>query len=354
MEMLQPFFASLTGEQRTASGSFNPEIAQLYSKAWSAALLRNVLRRGRVGSPQPAPRRARSDASYPSSDSSWLCTELEVGVAVATLDGALEAIAAIRRRGHHPVVIKQALGLAGGNAIRLFEPELLESHRRWIEKAVANRRQLVVEPWLERVQDFSVQLEMAPDGLNLCGYTGLLTDGKGQFQGNWAAPKFERRMPPSVIELFAAPPDIATRLHALYADIAVLLEAELRRVGFVGPVGIDAFVYRTQAGECWLKPIVEINPRYTMGRLTVELMKHVAPGSYGHFRLVSRKQAQAEGGEDFVAYARWLTGKFPLRLEGEPVSKIREGALCLNDPTQAQVVLATFQVSRTSWDKEGA
>ena len=40
VEMLQPFFASLTGEPRTASGSFNPEIAQLYSKAWSAALLR--------------------------------------------------------------------------------------------------------------------------------------------------------------------------------------------------------------------------------------------------------------------------------------------------------------------------
>jgi hypothetical protein len=27
--------------------------------------------------------------------------------------------------------------------------------------------------------------------------------------------------------------------------------------------------------------------------------------------------------------------------------KIREGALCLNDPAQAQVCLATFQVSRT-------
>ena len=88
VEMLQPFFASLTGEQRTASGSFNPEIAQLYSKAWSAALLRNLLRPGRTGSPLPAARRARSDAPYPSSDLSWLCTELEVGVTVDTLDSA--------------------------------------------------------------------------------------------------------------------------------------------------------------------------------------------------------------------------------------------------------------------------
>jgi hypothetical protein len=188
---------------------------------------------------------------------------------------------------------------------------------------------------------------MAPEGLKLCGYTGLLTDAKGQFQGNWAAPKFERRLPASVIARFPAPPDLATRLPALYGDILALLEVDLRRVGFVGPVGIDAFVYRTGVGECRLKPIVEINPRYTMGRLTVELMKHVAPGSHGCFRLVSRKQAQAAGSGDFVTYARTLTERLPLRLAGAPVAKIREGALCLSDPTQAQVVLATFQVSRT-------
>jgi hypothetical protein len=35
-------------------------------------------------------------------------------------------------RGHHKIVIKEALGLAGGNALRLFEPEL-ETHRRWLE-----------------------------------------------------------------------------------------------------------------------------------------------------------------------------------------------------------------------------
>jgi hypothetical protein len=36
--------------------------------------------------------------------------------------------------------------------------------------------------------------------------------------------------------------------------------------------------------------------------------------------------------------------KFPPQLEGEPVPKIREGAICLNDPARTQVCLATFQV----------
>jgi len=95
------------------------------------------------------------------------------------------------------------------------------------------------------------------------------------------------------------------------------------------------------------KPIVEINPRYTMGRVTVELMKQVAPGSHGLFELVNRSRIQAEGFDDFVAFAGSLTQRFPPRFAGEPVPKIREGALCLNDPAQAQVCLAVFQVSRT-------
>jgi hypothetical protein len=83
-----------------------------------------------------------------------------------------------------------------------------------------------------------------------------------------------------------------------------------------------------------------------MGRLTLELMKHAAPGSSGAFRLVNGAQLRALGVADFSSYARELTKKFPLRLEGEPVAKIREGALCLNDPAEAQVVLSTFQVGR--------
>ena len=72
--------------------------------------------------------------------------------------------------------MKEALGLAGHNAIRLWEPELLESQRRWLARAVREGRSVVVEPWLERVLDFSVQLEMSAAGLKLCGYTGLVND----------------------------------------------------------------------------------------------------------------------------------------------------------------------------------
>jgi hypothetical protein len=328
--LLAPLFANVTGETRTASQRFNEPIARLYSKAWSASFLKRILAR-RHSEEGPA---------------SWLCTEDEVGVAVDTLEGALEAIAVIRRRGHHRIVAKEALGLAGQNAIRLWEPELLVSQRQWLARALQNGRQVVIEPWLEREADFSVQLEMEPRGLKLCGYTGLINDRKGQFQANYAEVNFARRIPSKVTALFSEVPDSSRQFQRLYDDIFSRLEVDLRNAGFVGPLGIDAFVYRTAEGGYRLKAIVEINPRYTMGRVTVELMKQTCPGSHGVFRLVNGAQLRAEGFADFPSYANALSERFPLRLEGEPVPKIKEGVICLNEPGEAHVCLATFQVSR--------
>jgi hypothetical protein len=348
VKLLEPLFAQSASGAGAANQYFNDGIARLYSKGWSADFLRKVLERwgGRSetaalgAEPQSLPDAAAAEG--------WLCSEQEAGRVVDTPESALRAIAAIRDRGHHRVVVKEAYGLAGHNAIRLWEPELLPAQRQWLVHALRNgRQQLVVEPWLERELDFSVQLEMGPGGLKLCGYTGLVNDRKGQFLANWAEADYGRCLPARVAPLLSVDADVSGLLQRLYGKSFSLLEAELQRVGFTGPVSIDAFVYRTPRGECQLKPVVEINPRYTMGRLTVELMKRACPGSCGLFRLVSQGQAREEGFADLPAYAHSLRERLPLRLEGAPIPKIRQGAVCLNDPERAQVCLATFEVSPT-------
>jgi hypothetical protein len=243
--------------------------------------------------------------------------------------------------------VKESFGVAGSNAMRLFEPEILPTQKRWLANAFTHKRELVVEPWLERLLDFSVQLEMSERGLKLCGYTGLLNDARGQFIANFAESHHHKRIPAKIISLFHEPPDISQRMLDFYGEVFAALEAELRRVEFTGPIGIDAFVYRDTNGATKLKPIVEINPRYTMGRVLVELMRQTCQASFGKFQLVNSPLLRAAGFENFQTYARWLAEKFPLQLEGEPVSRIREGALCLNDPATAQVCLAVFQASRT-------
>src|ERR1019366_9365734 len=355
-ELLKPVFASVTGEKRANDKRFNEGIAQLYSKTWSAIFLRRIISGSSRGNEaqtlitQHATRITGSKSQSlltSAAAQDWLCTENEIGVPVNPLDEARAAIAKIRARGHHKIVVKASFGVAGSNALRLFEPELLPAQLRWLENAFAHKRELVVEPWLERELDFSIQLEMTAHGLKLCGYTGLLNDARGQFQANFAEPHHHKRIPAKIISRFREPANISNRLLEFYGGIFAALEAELRRVDFAGPIGIDAFVYRNAGGAVKLKPVVEINPRYTMGRVLVELMRQTCQNCFGAFRLVNTAQLRAAGFEIFPGYAQWLEKTFPLQLEGEPVSRIREGALCLNDPAQAQAVLAVFQVSRT-------
>ena len=361
--LLAPLFGSLGGEARTAEGSFNAGIAQLYSKAWSAGFLRAFLSGEGAGDalvpavfnrcvacdsrdtpsserePQTAVANRRHGVGAPG-----LCALEAVGVAVDTLDAALAAVAVIRARGHHRVVVKQAFGLAGHNALRLWEPELLAAQRRWIERSLQGGKELVVEPWLERLADFSVQFEMEASGLRLLGYTGLVTDARGQFLANTAAANFARALPPTVLACFRDVRGAAAALRVTMEAVGRALETELQAVGFRGPLGVDAFVYRDAEGHARLKPVVEINPRYTMGRLTLELMQRVAPGASGTFRLMNGAALRAEGVADFPSYARRLAEEQPLRFEGEPVPRLRSGAVCLNDATRAQAVLAVFEV----------
>ena len=326
-ELLKPVYASVTGEKRDDEKRFNPEIAQLYSKTWSANFLRKII-------------------SSKLQEHDWLCGENEIGVAVNSVEDALAAIAKIRAGGHHKIVVKEAFGVAGSNAMRLFEPDILPTQLRWLENKFVHKRELIIEPWLERDLDFSVQLEMTANGLKLYGYTGLQCDARGQFVANFAESHHHKRIPAKIISRFTEPKDISNQLLEFYGEVFAALEIELRKIDFTGPIGIDAFVYRTENGAVKLKPIVEINPRYTMGRVLVELMRQTFQNSFGTFRLVNAAQLRAEGFDNFPAYAKMLAEKFPLELEGEPLPRIRAGALCLNDPATAQVCLAVFQVNR--------
>jgi hypothetical protein len=203
VEFLAPLFDHVSVEARPPEACFNPGLAELYSKAWSADFLRAWLGEGvnKVVQAASLPGTGENAGSL-AACSDWLCAEEVVGVVVDSMPEALSVIRKIRARGHHRIVVKQALGLAGQNALRLWEPELLPTQLRWLENLFAQGRRAVVEPWLERIADFSVQLEMTANGVELIGYAGLLNDLRGQFQANYAAPDFSRRLPGVVTDAF--------------------------------------------------------------------------------------------------------------------------------------------------------
>lgn len=338
LELLAPWIPQVAGESRSAGQRFNPDIAALYSKAKAAGLLRGLLESLFTADKTGVEWR------------DWLCGVEDVGQEVRTMAEAEEIIARIRSRGHHRLVVKESVGLAGSNSIRLWEPEVSISQRRWMERVLENGRSLVVEPWHERLIDFSVQLEMGDERLRLMGFTGLINDLKGQFIANWVGPGWHRRPSTRVTACFQGRRDVAAEMLELFGRLIPVMEAEFKRVGYVGPAGLDAFVYRDGEGRVRLKPLSEINPRFTMGRVLIELMKQVAPGSFARFEILNSSALQRSGEPGFAVLANKLVAASPIVLEGNPVPKIRRGCLVLNDPTRASVCLATLKAGETAAD----
>jgi uncharacterized ferritin-like protein (DUF455 family) len=319
---LQPLFAAVRSEPQSPEAAFNSGIAELYSKTWSADFLRRFLAE------------SREDG---------LCTSHDVGVAVSTPGEFESAVANFRADGPRRLVAKQHLGLAGANALRLWENEISAAQRRWVDNCLENGRKLVVEPWLDRLADFSAHWDMTPAGLKFAGCAGLQTDLRGQYEGSTAEPGFSKRVPSAVRRLFAGSM-FAAQLTDIFARVAAMLEPALRQRGFRGPVGVDAFVFRDSTGAPRLKPIVEINPRCTMGRVAIELMRRVKPGSSVRFHLVSKRHATAAGYSSIAPFARHLEERNPLIMEGEPVAGIKSGTVCLTDAGRAETCVAILDV----------
>ena len=149
----------------------------------------------------------------------------------------VESIAELDRVSIPAWVVKAPLSASGRsryierNGPRLSDPK----SRRTVERLFEAHGPLLFEPWMERTADFGCSALLTESGLRVVGFHRQMVDIKGQFAG---------------IELPAEVPEMPVE------DIA----SALRREGYVGPFGIDAWAYGNS-----FNPLGEINARMTFG-----------------------------------------------------------------------------------------
>ena len=56
-------------------------------------------------------------------------------------------------------------------------------------------------------------------------------------------------------------------------------------VKYTGFLGVDMMIYRDGVGQYKIQPCVEINLRYNMGIVALQLQRHLAESAEGHFRV---------------------------------------------------------------------
>jgi len=236
-------------------------------------------------------------------------------------------------------VLKPGFGIAGRRMLRarhgVFQSSGVTDET--LDRLLREHGHVVIEPWLDRVLDFSIQYELAGDGtLKEIGWTRLLNDDFGRFLGSRVGPRWSEGAPSEVLRWFHESGAIAQ----LRDRLPEVLSQQFHKTGLIGAIGVDAFVYRDRkTGRLELNPVCEVNPRVTMGRIALGLRSQISPGAFATLRILTKRAIKAEGFRSFVDFAK-AQPKPELNERGQMAA----GTVLLNDPQSAEVTLGVFEV----------
>lgn len=247
----------------------------------------------------------------------WLCCEQDVTKAVAGCGGN--------------ALMKAPFSAAGRGHCRVIDGEWTESMRGWLKRVLAEQGGVVVEPWLDRVLDFSSQYEVKPNGeIKHVGMTVVLNDDLGRFRGIEARPKWAQHLDEDLKTFLFRDAQVTE----LYRDkIPAALNKLLEGSQYIGAIGVDAMVHRVADTGYVLRPVVEVNARTTMGRVALELLRLTSSGLGGRYEILRKSQIEH--------FEEWLSALKP----GKPHKGLGAGDYILNDPALAEEFLAVWSVS---------
>jgi hypothetical protein len=216
---------------------------------------------------------------------------------------------------------------------------LLDHQRGWLLGQLRDAGAIVVEPWLDRVLDLSGQYEVEADGtIRLVGITRFLADERGRFQGVFVS-NMVGDLEPQLRRFLYGDGRDTHRLQRLFARLGDLLLQRLPR-DYRGPIGIDTFVYRDDDGILHLKPIVEVNPRFTMGRVGCALRKRVLTSRTAVWRIQRLKDLDADG----ETWAAKMQAERPLKMTADG-HQVSNGVVFTNEPAQARASVGMLIVA---------
>ncbi|MEL6341687.1 MAG: DUF455 family protein [Myxococcota bacterium] len=267
----------------------------------------------------------------------WLAPPDTFGAVCERRDAVDEAVEALIAKGHD-VVIKAEWGAAGRGAIRrLGGAPLTPSQVGWLRKILHRQGRVVVEPWLDRRLDYSLHFDRKPGGkMRFLGCARFFTDRRGQYRGHWLG-RFTDGLHPETIALLYGGGQDPRRWSRLARTIGDVVGEQLG--DYAGPVGVDSMVYHSRRDDrLRIKPIVEVNVRWSMGRIALALQKRIRNGTPAVYRLFGPPDRKRSQIDDLAAWA----AERPLRCDDG--GQWRSGVICLTEPGPDRQITALVAV----------
>jgi hypothetical protein len=152
----------------------------------------------------------------------------------------------------HRWVLKHPFGVSGRDRMLGQRREISHSALGWARRLLEGGWTLVFEAWVEDRDDFSLHFDVHQNGcVEYLGHTQLVNDQGGVYRGNRVLP-------------FPVHPEALQTVTRAVKKVATQ--------GYWGPVGVDGLSGRL-GDETILRPLVEINARYSFGRLALALKR---------------------------------------------------------------------------------
>jgi hypothetical protein len=180
-------------------------------------------------------------------------------------------------------LIKAEFGMSGRERI-LGNGPLNEIQRNWIEKRLTNNGVVFFEPWVARAEEVGIQIEVPRTGdPQLIAIVPMLTHKHGEYAGSiFATPELSRPTATFDRDCFSS----------TTVEIALRAARRIQELGYFGPLGIDCMKYHATGLPVSVRPLQDINARWTMGRLSVGwkrlLKKYDHAGRWYHADLSSQ------------------------------------------------------------------
>lgn len=284
-------------------------LGKLFSKAWSVQYLKEWVE-------------SHPESPFAGYSSSVGHSFSETATAVARIDELLAS--------GNPAMVKAPYGTSGMQVKKVTKVEA--PIQGWVKNCIESQGAIVVEPWLNKAADFSIQLEIRENKIELFPVRQFITGPQNEYRGTFLGEVCET-LPQEALRPFH-------ELIPFWQGFARDLGHRLQKEGYLGPAGIDGLLWRDQNGSYTLKPLVELNPRWTMGRVALKLEKHLLPGVHGIWKFLSIQEARKMGFQSLEACEKELRKIYPpiFKKTGSQL-RLASGLIPTQDPKAVKQVL---------------
>ena len=182
------------------------------------------------------------------------------------------------------VVVKAPWSSSGRGLQILRLNEYNQTNRQVITGYLKQQGYVVTGPWHDKVLDLSFQFFSFGNGIiEYRGLTTFSTDHLGRYTGNYIQ-ELPPDLKPGVKEFLQQNiPEIIQALHEA-------LTGSNYATDYYGWLGVDALIFGTTSGELKFHPCLEINCRFTMGAIALNLRTHLSEYSTGEFKIKHRME----------------------------------------------------------------